>query len=134
MVEGTRENFQTIGKEEDIFKKTKLTADSGFHSEKNMEMVIEDGIDAYIADNKFRHRDPRFADSGQTQGEVQQRNRQRNSTGRSSFSRETSRSALTKASASALPGSGCTNAATRFIMDCMPSSTTEPNEIAFRAR
>ncbi len=26
-------------------------------------MVIEDGIDAYIADNKFRHRDPRFADA-----------------------------------------------------------------------
>ena len=61
MVEGTRENFQTIGKEEDIFKKAQLTADSGFHSEKNMEMVIDDGIDAYIADNKFRHRDPRYA-------------------------------------------------------------------------
>jgi len=32
-------------------------------SEKNVEMVIEDGIDAYIADNKFRHRDPRFAEA-----------------------------------------------------------------------
>jgi len=63
MVEGTRENFETIGKEENIFKKTKLTTDSGFHSEMNVEMVIESGIDAYIADNKFRHRDPRFADA-----------------------------------------------------------------------
>jgi len=63
MVAGTRENFQEIGKEEDIFEKTKLTTDAGFHSEKNVEMVIEDGIDAYIADNKFRHRDPRFADA-----------------------------------------------------------------------
>lgn len=61
MVEGTRENFETIGKEKDIFKKTKLTTDSGFHSEKNVEMVIQGGIDAYIADNKFRHRDPRFS-------------------------------------------------------------------------
>jgi transposase len=61
MVEGTRENFEAIGKEEDIFEKTKLTADSGFHSEKNMEMVITEGIDAVIADNKFRHRDPAFA-------------------------------------------------------------------------
>jgi transposase len=61
MVEETRENFKEIGKEEDIFKKTKLTTDSGFHSEKNVEMVIEAGIDAYIADNKFRHRDPRFS-------------------------------------------------------------------------
>jgi hypothetical protein len=63
MVEETRENFSTIGKEEDIFKKTKLSGDTGFHSEKNMEMLIEQGIDAYIADNKFRHRDPRFADA-----------------------------------------------------------------------
>jgi transposase len=63
MVEGTRENFKEIGKEEDVFKKTKLTTDSGFHSEKNVEMVIESGIDAYIADNKFRHRDPRFVNA-----------------------------------------------------------------------
>ena len=63
MVKKTRENFHEIGKEEDVFKDTKLTADSGFHSEKNMEMVTEAGIDAYIADNKFRHRDPRFADA-----------------------------------------------------------------------
>jgi transposase len=63
MVEETRENFSAIGKEEDIFKKIKLSGDTGFHSEKNMEMLIEQGIDAYIADNKFRHRDPRFADA-----------------------------------------------------------------------
>jgi transposase len=61
MVEGTRENFKEIGKKEDIFKETKLSADSGFHSEMNVAMVTEAGIDAYIADNKFRHRDPRFA-------------------------------------------------------------------------
>jgi transposase len=61
MAEGTRENFKTIGKEEDIFKKTQLTTDAGFHSAMNVQMVIEEGIDAYIADNKFRHRDPRYA-------------------------------------------------------------------------
>jgi transposase len=63
MVEGTRENFQEIGKEENVFEKTKLSGDTGFHSEKNMEFIIENGIDAYIADNKFRHRDPRFKDA-----------------------------------------------------------------------
>lgn len=63
MVEGTRENFQSIGQEEDIVKETQLTGDAGFHSEKNMEMLIEEGIDAYIADNKFRQRDPRFANA-----------------------------------------------------------------------
>ena len=63
MVEGTQGNFKEIGKEEDIFKKVQLTADSGYHSEKNMEMVITQGIDAVIADNKFRHRDPAFAEA-----------------------------------------------------------------------
>jgi transposase len=61
MVAGTRENFSAIGQEEDIFETAKLTADSGFHTEKNMKMIMEQGIDAYVADNKFRQRDPRFA-------------------------------------------------------------------------
>ena len=62
MVEGVRENFQAIGEREDIFENTKLTADSGFHTEKNMEMLFTEGIDAYVADTLFRKRDPRFAD------------------------------------------------------------------------
>jgi transposase len=62
MIEGVRKNFQEIGKEEDVFEKAKLLADSGYHTEKNMEMLSEEGIDAYVADNRFRKRDPRFAD------------------------------------------------------------------------
>jgi transposase len=62
MVEGVRENFQAIGKEEDVFEKAKMSADSGFHTEENMEMLAVEGIDAYVADNRFRKRDPRFAD------------------------------------------------------------------------
>ena len=61
MIEGTKENFEEIG-EEDVFDKAKLVADSGYHTEENMKMVIEEGIDAYIADTQFRKRDPRFAD------------------------------------------------------------------------
>lgn len=61
MVEGVRKNFQEIG-EDDIFQKAKLLADSGYHTEKNMEMLTHEGIDAYVADNRFRKRDPRFAD------------------------------------------------------------------------
>ncbi len=61
MIEGTTENFTTIG-ESNVFDKTALTGDSGFHSEKNMEMLEEKQIDAYIADNQMRKRDPRFAD------------------------------------------------------------------------
>ncbi len=61
MIEGTKENFGEIG-EKDIFEKTKLVADSGYHTEENMKMVMEEGIDAYIADTQFRKRDPRFAE------------------------------------------------------------------------
>ena len=62
MIEGVRDNFQEIDKEEDVFEKAKLLADSGFHTEKNMEMLALEEIDAYVADNRFRKRDPRFAD------------------------------------------------------------------------
>jgi transposase len=61
MIEGTRNNFAAIGGP-DIFEETKLTADSGFHSEKNMQMLVEHNIDAYVADTQFRKRDIRFAD------------------------------------------------------------------------
>ncbi len=64
MIELTRDNFTAIGNEEDIFTKTKLTADSGFHTNKNMEMLADEQIDAYIADRSFRKRDPRFDNAG----------------------------------------------------------------------
>jgi transposase len=60
-IEGIRKNFESIGHARDVFHKTKLTADSGYHSEKNMERVFAEKIDAYIADPNFRKRDPRFA-------------------------------------------------------------------------
>jgi transposase len=60
MIEGARENLTAIGSP-DVVEKTTLTADSGFHSEKNMHMLMEQGIDAYVADTQFRKRDPRFA-------------------------------------------------------------------------
>jgi transposase len=59
MVEGTQKNFIAIG-DPTVFDNTTLTADSGFHSEKNMEMLHEHHIDAYVADNQMRKRDPRF--------------------------------------------------------------------------
>lgn len=61
MVEGTRDNLAVIGTP-DVFDKTKLTADSGFHSEANMQLLMGQGIDAYVADTQFRKRDPRFVD------------------------------------------------------------------------
>jgi transposase len=61
MLEGTRENFEAIG-QRDVFTSAKLVADSGFHTEGNVKGVMEEGIDAYIADTHFRKRDPRFAE------------------------------------------------------------------------
>jgi hypothetical protein len=62
MVNGVRSNYKNIGKEENVFDHAKLTADSGFHSERNMRMLAKNEIDGYVADNLFRKRDPRFAD------------------------------------------------------------------------
>ena len=42
----------------------KFTADSGFHSEKNLESLLALNMDAYIADNQFRKRDPDFDHAG----------------------------------------------------------------------
>jgi hypothetical protein len=62
MIDGVRENFKQIG-EKDVFTKVKVTADSGFHSEANIQFLDDEGIDAYVADNQFRKRDPRFANA-----------------------------------------------------------------------
>jgi transposase len=39
-----------------------ITADAGYHSEENLEQLAELGVEALIADNGMRKRDPRFAD------------------------------------------------------------------------
>ena len=61
MVAATHENFQAIGKDNDVFEHTALATDSGFHTEENVKSLFAQNIDAYIADNQFRRRDPRFA-------------------------------------------------------------------------
>jgi transposase len=58
VVNGAKENMKAIGKEEDYFKHTTLTADTGYHSSESMEKCEEEGIDAYIPDKDFRKRDP----------------------------------------------------------------------------
>jgi len=62
MIEKTRNNFKTIDSSNDVFRKAKLTADAGFHTEANMKMLAEKNIDGYVADTQFRKRDPRFAE------------------------------------------------------------------------
>ena len=61
MLEGVRDTFHELELSQDILKEVKLTADAGYSSEANAKYVIEHGIDAYVADNLYRKRDPRFA-------------------------------------------------------------------------
>jgi transposase len=80
MIEGTKENFKEIGSDKDVFEKAKLVADSGYHTEPNMKMVMEEGIDAYIADTQFRNRDPRFANVEKYKERSRQEQRELNGT------------------------------------------------------
>lgn len=60
MLQGVRETFNELKLSEDILQEAKLTADAGYSSEDNAEYLFANEIDAYIADNLFRKRDPRF--------------------------------------------------------------------------
>jgi len=62
MLDGARENMESIGHSPDYFKEKTLTADSNYHSKVNMQKCIDEEVDAYIPDRGFRTRDPRFAD------------------------------------------------------------------------
>ncbi len=62
MVNGIEDNFKALG-ETQIFKQAKLTTDSGYHTEDNLQQLNERKIDAYIADNRMRKRDPRFMET-----------------------------------------------------------------------
>ena len=61
VVDGAKENLQSIGKGQDYFEDKILTADSSYHSIANLNKCNEEKIDAYIPDNRFRNRDKRFA-------------------------------------------------------------------------
>src|SRR5262245_14557847 len=39
---------------------TIITADAGYHSEDNLQQLAEQGIDAYVPDNGYRKREPRY--------------------------------------------------------------------------
>lgn len=61
MLEATEAHFAALG-DGGVYKDAKITADSGFHTERNVEYLYTNGIDGYVADNRMRQRDPRFQD------------------------------------------------------------------------
>ena len=70
VIEAVEERFKRLAFNDDIFdtaikednKGTILTADTGFANEDNMKYCHENNINAYIPDNQFRSRDPKFKD------------------------------------------------------------------------
>ena len=61
-----------------------LTAGSGFHSEHSMRKLLDRKVDVYVADHRFRQRDPRFA--GHQEYKKKTTDRKRTSKARKYFS------------------------------------------------
>lgn len=58
-----KDRYQRLGIRKNIFKgryKPIITADTGFANEANMEYLHKNKVNAYIPDNQFRSRDPKF--------------------------------------------------------------------------
>lgn len=77
MLDGVRENFAEIGEGGDVLETAVLVADTGYHSEENVRMLIEEEIDAYVPDRKFRKRDPEFATAARHKKPTDRRKTQR---------------------------------------------------------
>lgn len=61
VLEGIRDTFENSdGKTERALKKTRITADAGYHNRETLDYLEAEKVDAYIADSGFRSRDPRF--------------------------------------------------------------------------
>ena len=64
MLDGAKENLKEIGLPADYLEGKIFTADSDYHSKKNITKCEAEKLDAYIPDIKFRTRDERFSNQG----------------------------------------------------------------------
>ena len=61
MLEDIEDSYQRIGIMDNVLGTDLIvTADTGFANEENMQYCHDNDINAYISDNQFRSRDPRF--------------------------------------------------------------------------
>jgi transposase len=63
MIDGAKENMVEIGQDQDYFRGKVFTADADYHSQTNLAKSVEEDLDAYIPDKRFRTRDPRLSPS-----------------------------------------------------------------------
>jgi len=62
LLEGTKDNLESIGMEAPLKDKT-VSADTGYFSTTNLQACRDAEVDAYVPDPKFRERDVRFAEA-----------------------------------------------------------------------
>lgn len=68
-----QKRYQDLGLSDDIYQDDVIiTADTGFANEQNMQLVFEKQINAYIPDNQFRQRDPKFFEQKKKYGKRKQ--------------------------------------------------------------
>lgn len=61
VLNGVKWRYRKLGLSDDILKdQVVITADTGFSNHENNAYLKEEGINAYIPDNQFRSRDPKF--------------------------------------------------------------------------
>ncbi|WP_444890688.1 transposase [Microbulbifer sp. DLAB2-AA] len=76
ILDGISCHYQNIGIDEDILaKQVIITADTGFSNDANYNYLRENGINAYIPDNKFRSRDKAFTTQKTKYGKRNQKGR-----------------------------------------------------------
>jgi transposase len=75
IIDSLEATFATIAPTEKVLTQTVLTADSGFNSEKSMKVLRNRKIDGYVADGKFRKRDPKFANQQEHKSKTTDRKR-----------------------------------------------------------
>ena len=63
ILEGTHATCEEAGVSKEVLREAIVVADTGYHSNDNVKICMENGINAYLADGQFRKRDPRFNDS-----------------------------------------------------------------------
>ncbi|MEM8661515.1 MAG: IS1182 family transposase [Pseudomonadota bacterium] len=72
MLEGLKARYRALGSEDIYGTQAVVTADTGFANEDNNRHLKSAGINAYIPDNQFRLRDPKFKRQKQKYGKRHQ--------------------------------------------------------------
>lgn len=80
VLESLQERYQQIGQQDILGKGSIITADTGFANEANMQYLHNNQINAYIPDNQFRSRDPKFAKQKEKYGKCHQDDKKPSST------------------------------------------------------